>query len=261
VVTTDAQDLPDPSSDPSAAPPDGPSAAAAGGLPQALLWDMDGTIVDTEPYWFAAEHALVAEHGDRWSDEDALALVGSELMAAAAVLQERGGVRMEARAIVEHLVADVSARVAQEIPWRPGARELLAGAVAAGVPCALVTMSWAPVTTALIGALPAGTFSAVVTGDVVTRGKPHPEPYLTAARLLGVDPARCLALEDSVPGVTSALAAGVPTIGVPHTVALPGGPGSAEPAPPGLTVLTTLRGVDLAGLVEAAAGTARRASR
>jgi HAD superfamily hydrolase (TIGR01509 family) len=231
------------------APPAVPPAA----LPAALLWDMDGTLVDTEPYWIAAEHALVAEHGERWDDDDARSLVGRALLDAAAVLRERGGVRLAPERIVEVLSADVRDRVRARVPWMPGARELLADAARLGVPCALVTMSWAPLAQAVVEALPDGAFAAVVTGDAVARGKPHPEPYLTAAAALGVDPARCVALEDSLPGVTSATAAGVPTVGVEHLVALPRPPH----APPGLVVVGTLEGLDVAAL-SALAATATR---
>lgn len=218
-------------------------------LPAALLWDMDGTLVDTEPYWIAAEHALVAEHGGAWTDQDARSLVGMALLDAAAVLRERGGVALAPERIVERLSDDVRERVLARAPWMPGARELLADAARRSVPCALVTMSWAPLAEAVVQALPPGTFAAVVTGDVVTRGKPHPEAYLTAAAALGVDPARCVAVEDSLPGVTSATAAGVPTVGVEHLVALPRPPH----APPGLVVVDTLAGLDVTALAALAA--------
>ncbi len=219
-------------------------------LPEALLWDMDGTLVDTEPYWFAAEHALVAEHGERWTDADARSLVGLALLDSARVLRERGGVRLPPEQVVRLLSADVRDRVLQAVPWMPGAQALLQDARRLGIPCALVTMSWALLADAVVAALPAGTFAAVVTGDAVTRGKPHPEPYLTAAAALGVDPARCIAIEDSLPGVTSATAAGVPTAGVEHEVALPRPPH----APPGLVVLQTLQGLDVAALAALVAG-------
>ncbi len=213
--------------------------------PLALLWDMDGTLVDTEPSWFAAEHALVAEHGGTWSDEDASSLVGNDLLTSAAVLRERGGVDLPARELVERLSADVSERVRADPPWRPGARELLEAARSEGLPCALVTASWRPLVDAVLAGLPEDTFAAIVTGDVVDRGKPDPEPYATGAAMLGVDPARCLALEDSLAGVTSALAAGVATVGITNHVALPTG----ADAPAGLRVVSTLEGLDLDDLL------------
>ena len=93
-------------------------------LLKAVLWDMDGTLVDTEPYWIAAERALVESHGGSWSHQQAMQLVGQSLLHSAAVLQA-AGVRLEAREIVDTLSAQVIEQVRKEVPWRPGARELL----------------------------------------------------------------------------------------------------------------------------------------
>ena len=190
-------------------------------LPAAVLWDMDGTIVDTEPYWMAAEREVVESAGGTWSHEQALQLVGNPLLRSAEIILEQSPVRGTPDEVVDRIQGEVERRMRAQVPWRPGARELLAELTALGVPCALVTMSYAVLAQVLVDALPAGTFGAVVTGDVVTHGKPHPEPYRTAARLLGVDPADCVAIEDSPTGAGSAVAAGVPTIGVPHIVAIP----------------------------------------
>lgn len=206
----------------------------------AVLWDMDGTLVDTEPYWIEREHELVAEFGGTWSDADAHSLIGFDLLDAAHELQTRGGVELERVEIVERLLDGVIARVARALPWRPGAPELLAECVAAGVPCVLVTMSWRRLADAVIEAAPPGSFVASVTGDEVTNGKPDPEPYLAAAALLGVDSAHCVAIEDSPTGAASAVAAGCATLGVPHVVALT--------ATHGLTLVDSLEGVDLATL-------------
>jgi HAD superfamily hydrolase (TIGR01509 family) len=104
------------------------------------------------------------------------------------------------------------------VPWRPGARELLAALRTAGVPCALVTMSYQRFVAPILEHLPPETFRVVVTGDVLTNGKPHPEPYLTAAAALGVSAADCVAIEDSSTGVTSAEAAGCQVLVVPNHV-------------------------------------------
>ena len=192
-----------------------------GALPAAVLWDMDGTLVDTEPYWMAAEHALVEEHGGVWTDEHARQLVGNDLMVSADYIRAHSPIELTPVEIVHELLASVVAMVQEHVPWRPGARELLESLVAQGVPCALVTMSWESLATAVVSNLPNGSFAAVVTGDVVQHGKPHPEPYLVAARLLGVDLGSCVAIEDSPPGVASAVAAGIPTIAVPHHVEVP----------------------------------------
>ncbi len=190
-------------------------------LPAAVLWDMDGTLVDTEPYWIEAEHAIVAEHGGTWNDEFAHQLVGNDLMVSAQFIRDHSPITWEPERIVEELLERVVLQVREHVPWRPGARELLTDLRAAGVPNALVTMSWRSLADAVVSALPDGAFDVVVTGDEVEHGKPHPEPYHVAARLLGVDPARCVAIEDSPTGVRSAVAAGVPTLAVPHVVPVP----------------------------------------
>jgi HAD superfamily hydrolase (TIGR01509 family) len=197
-------------------------------LPAAVLWDMDGTLVDTEPYWIAAEHEIVEEHGGTWSDEFAHQLVGNDLLVSATFIQDNSAVDWEPERIVDELLLRVVAQVREHVPWRPGARELLDALREQGVPSALVTMSWRTLADAVLEALPDGTFAAVVTGDEVSHGKPHPEPYRAAARLLGVAPEECVAIEDSPTGVRSAVAAGVPTLAVPHVVAVPPTPGAVH---------------------------------
>ena len=182
---------------------------------------MDGTLVDTEPYWIAEERSLVELHGGVWTDEHAKQLVGNDLLVSAEYILAHSPIELTPIEVVHELLAGVVARVADHVPWRPGARELLASLVALKVPCALVTMSWESLATAVVSALPKGSFAAVITGDAVSHGKPHPEPYLAAARLLGASLGTCVAIEDSPPGVASAVAAGVPTIAVPHHVPVP----------------------------------------
>jgi HAD superfamily hydrolase (TIGR01509 family) len=179
---------------------------------------MDGTLVDTEPYWIEVEFALVAEYGGTWSMEHALNLVGNDLLVSAEYIRVHGGVDLAPEAIVERLLDGVIERIKHAGPWRPGARELLTRLRAAGIPCALVTMSYERFVDPVLAALPPGTFATVVTGDSVTVGKPHPEPYLRAAAELGVAPADCLAIEDSNTGAKSAVAAGCTVLVVPNHV-------------------------------------------
>ena len=192
---------------------------------KAVLWDMDGTIVDTEPYWIAAEHALVEAHGGTWSHDQAMQLVGQSLTFSAGLLQE-AGVELEIREIIDTLTGAVVSSVQRQVPWRPGARELLEELHLAGVRCALVTMSEGPLARQVVDSLPRPYFEVLITGDTVAQGKPHPEAYLTAVeRLQDADPDlaihHCVALEDSVPGVSAAVASGVATVAVPHIVPLP----------------------------------------
>lgn len=205
-------------------------------LPAAVFWDMDGTLVDTEPYWINAEHSIVEEAGGVWSDEYAHQLVGNDLMVSAEFIRDNSPVTMDPVEIVEDLLRRVIAQVSEHVPWRPGAIELLTALREAGVPNALVTMSWRSLADSVVTALPADTFAAVITGDEVEHGKPHPEPYLAAARALGVEVTDCVAIEDSPTGVRSAVAAGVPTLAVPHVVPVPAIVGAVQaPSLRGLT--------------------------
>ncbi len=194
-------------------------------LPKAVLWDMDGTLVDTEPYWMQCEVELAAKYGGSWSDEDALAVVGGDLMDSASYMREHMGIDRTPREIVEELLDGVVERVEQEVPWRPGALELLAELGALEVPCALVTMSWRRFVEPILRVLPEGSFTALVCGDEVDRGKPHPEPYLRAAELLAVSPSDTVAIEDSPTGAASAQAAGCGVLVVPNHVHVPAGEG------------------------------------
>ncbi len=197
-----------------------------GARPAAVLWDMDGTLVDSEPYWVAAETEVVKAHGHgAWTLDDAMLLVGNDVLVTGAILKEQGQVRLPVETIAELLMDGVAQRIREAVPWRPGARELLAELRERHVPCALVTMSYERLVGPVLDAVPARSFDVVVTGENVTRGKPHPEPYLHAARLLGVDPGACVAIEDSNPGAASAEAAGCTVLVVENHVRVAPGPG------------------------------------
>lgn len=206
----------------------------------AVLWDMDGTLVDTEPYWIATEFALAEKYGGSWSEEHALNLVGRALLDSGDYIRLHMGIDRTRQEIVDELLDGVVERVRHEVPWRPGARELLADLRAHDVPCALVTMSWQRFVEPILAHLAEDSFASVVTGDRVEFGKPHPEPYLTAAAELGVAPQDCVAIEDSDPGASSAVAAGCLVLCVPHHVPVPKGEGRV--------FAETLIGLDTSGL-------------
>jgi HAD superfamily hydrolase (TIGR01509 family) len=189
--------------------------------PKAVLWDLDGTIIDSEPYWLISERRLVESFGGEWSEADGLSLVGSGLLNAAAFLNRRG-VDMPLDDIVDHMVAEVNEMVDREIPWRPGARELIESIREAGIPQVMVTMSYRSSAVAIADAL--GVFEDLITGDAVAHPKPHPEPYQLGAAAVGVSANECVALEDSGPGAQSAVAAGCATIAVPLHISLPESP-------------------------------------
>ncbi|HYO40460.1 MAG TPA: HAD family phosphatase [Nocardioidaceae bacterium] len=189
----------------------------------AVLWDMDGTLVDTEPYWIESEFELIEAHGGTWSRAQALELVGNDLVQSGRYISEHAGIDLEPSEIVEELLDRVMRRVGRSVPWRPGAVELLEDLRRRGVRCALVTMSYRRFVAPVLAALPEGSFEVVVTGDAVGQGKPHPEPYLKAAAGLGVDPFETVAIEDSNTGARSAEAAGCTVLVVQnHVPVLPG---------------------------------------
>lgn len=216
------------------------------GLPAAVLWDMDGTLVETEPLWIEAEEALVGRYGGSWTRVDALELIGNNLIDSGRYIRDQGGVDLEPEEIIELLLDDVTEMIRQHVPWRPGARELLSDLRSAGVRCGLVTMSYLRFVQPVLDALPDGTFEVVVTGDGVSQGKPHPEPYLAAARLLGVEPAATVAIEDSNTGTRSAESAGCRVLVVPNHVPIPPGPRRV--------FADTLEGMDASALSALASG-------
>ncbi|WP_232547888.1 HAD family hydrolase [Propioniciclava soli] len=212
--------------------------------PAALLWDFDGTLADTEPSWRIAERRFLAELGVEVDPVRQTELIGLSTEASAARMLGWAGRDdfdpVAAGALVEGYAFEVIS--SELVPFRPGARELLADARAAGVPCALVSASSTRILRRATRELPEGSFDAVIGGDTVTHGKPHPEPYLRGAAALGVEPGACLALEDSRPGLASAEAAGVPSLGIPFAQEL--APGERQ------RIVRTLDGV---GFAEASA--------
>lgn len=181
---------------------------------------MDGTLVDTEPYWMDAETALVESYGGMWTHDDAMQLVGSGLLDSATVLR-RYGVDMEPEAIVHYLTDRIAERLRSDgVPFRPGARELLSQLRAVGIPTALVTMSMRRMALDVVDLIDFPAFDHVVAGDDVVRPKPFPDSYLRAAELLEIDIADAVVVEDSPTGVAAGRAAGAVTLGVPHIVSL-----------------------------------------
>lgn len=206
-----------------------------------MLWDFDGTLVDTEPFWIEEEFRLVESHGGTWSREQALELVGNDLIESGRMIIEQTGIPLTPVEVVDRLLEGVVDHMVREVPWRPGAVEILADLQRLPLPCGLVTMSYQRFVDPALAALPDGTFSCVVTGDSVSQGKPHPAPYLRAAEMLGIAPAECLAVEDSNTGAASAHAAGCRVVVVPNHV-------TVEPSP-GLRFIETLSGLRASSLL------------
>ncbi len=182
-------------------------------LPQALLIDMDGTLVDTEPYWEDAKLGLAHKHGIPFTAEDAAPLVGRSMMVTIDALKQ-AGVPLSDEEVLSALVDEVATRLGAGIPWLPGAQDFLMRMKKSDIPCALVTQAWEPVARQVVKASD-GVLQELVSGGDVSHPKPDPEPYVLAAERLDVDPARCIAIEDSPAGVASAEASGAQVIVAP----------------------------------------------
>jgi HAD superfamily hydrolase (TIGR01509 family) len=206
----------------------------------AVLFDMDGLLVDTEPLWLETEVEVMARLGATWSAADQEVLLGGSMDRTVRYLLEKATRPVPDRTVVEWMRDGMLDRVrAGRVVMRPGARELFAEVTAAGVPRALVTSSERRFAEAVLAST-GTTFPVAVFGDDVTATKPDPEPYLLAAKLLDVDPERCVALEDSPNGVASAGAAGCRVVAVPSLVSIP--PAARR------VVVRSLREVSLADL-------------
>lgn len=179
---------------------------------------MDGLLVDSEPLWYEVESAVMARLGGHWGPADQHALIGGTLDQTVSYLLDRAASRAggPSRAEVGRWLIDGMMRLLaeRELPLLPGAGELHAELAAAAIPTALVSSSQPQIVAAVLASTGLR-FDAVVTGADVRHGKPHPEPYLRAADLLGVDPGRCVALEDSQTGASAAAAAGCAVVLVP----------------------------------------------
>lgn len=210
----------------------------AGGL-QAVLFDMDGLLVDSEPLWFETERAVMARMGGTWTRADQEHLIGGALAHSVGYMRSRAA-RPAPPEVVAHWLVDGMAALVRErgLPLKPGAAPLLAQIASAGLPTALVTSSERAIMKVALEVTGLA-FAATVCGADVSRSKPDPEPYLLAASLLGADPRRCVALDDSPAGVASAEAAGCAVVAVPSV---------PMPARPGRTLVASLTEVDLAAL-------------
>jgi HAD superfamily hydrolase (TIGR01509 family) len=204
---------------------------------QAVLFDMDGTLVDSEKLWSVALDEVAKELGGTLSVETRAAMVGTDLVSSVQMLLQDVGSDADLD-VVRRLLVDATARQFQaSIDWRPGAQRLLHEVRGAGLPTALVTSTHRNLTSVALETIGRGNFDVIVCGDDVANTKPHPEPYLTALAQLQVDPARTVAIEDSPAGSASAAAAGLATLVVPLEVPV-------APAPR-LTIVDSLDGVTL----------------
>ena len=196
-------------------------------LPAAVLWDMDGTLIDSEPVWAVALRATAHELGGTFSDRARDSLVGADLDTSVDVLLAEVGLPATPERVLrtrERLIARTAALFVDGVPWRPGAHAALCAVRAAGIPTALVTNTLRRLAELTLDGIGRDFFDVTVCGDEVAAGKPAPDPYLRAAQLLGVAVADCVAVEDSPDGALSAERAGAAVLVVPSEVPVPGGP-------------------------------------
>ena len=203
----------------------GPPGDTAVPGPAAVLFDMDGLLVDSEPVWTVAETELAERLGGRWTDELKAAIIGTALPdAVPRILAHLGRADADPVQTLQWLLTRMVELFDGALPLRPGALRLLDALGEAEVPLALVSSSYRVLVDAALRHLGPERFTVTLAGDEVRHPKPHPEPYLTAAGRIGVHPARCVVFEDSWSGVRSAEAAGCLVVGVPDHVALEPGP-------------------------------------
>lgn len=207
---------------------------------RAVLFDLDGLLIDSEPIWFRVEERVMAELGGRWRQEDQAACVGGTLPRTAAYMVALASTATSSVEVQGLLVSGMAAELRGGVPLRPGADPLLEALAAAGVPCGLVSSSYRVLVDLALAAIGAERFAISVAGDEVRRPKPDPEAYLTAARRLGMEPASCVVFEDAPAGVAAAEAAGCVCVAVPDVVPVP-----ETPIRP---VLASLAEVDLGWL-------------
>lgn len=188
--------------------------------PDAVFFDMDGTLIDSEPLWFDTEVSIVAEYGFELGREHWVHVLGQPNEVAVAYLLRVSGVPLTPVELNRRIEAAMEETLGRGIELVPGAKQLLTDLNAAGLPLALVSASSRRIVDASLASIGADHFAFTLSGDDVTHGKPHPEPYLTAARRLGLAPERCVVVEDSPNGAASGAAAGCRVLAVPQQEAL-----------------------------------------
>ncbi|WP_433518468.1 HAD family hydrolase [Nonomuraea sp. CA-143628] len=192
---------------------------------EAVFFDMDGLLVDSEKVWLEIETEVMARLGGEWTLDHQAHLVGGSMERTVAYMLAVSGSSVSPEDLREWMIDGMVARLADGVALMPGASELLDAVREEGIPVALVTSSLREIADAVLKGVGRDRFDAIVTADDVTRTKPDPEPYLTAAELLGVDPVRCVVLEDSPNGVAAATAAGCAVVGVPSLLPIDPAPG------------------------------------
>jgi HAD superfamily hydrolase (TIGR01509 family) len=188
---------------------------AEGSALQAVLLDMDGTLVDTEGFWWDVEMEVFASLGHTLDDSWRHVVVGGPMTRSAGFLIEATGADITLAELSVLLNDGFEQRIGRDLPLMPGAARLLAELSAHEIPTALVSASHRRIIDRVLKSLGPQHFALTIAGDEVPRTKPHPDPYLAAAAGLGVDPVRCAVVEDTATGVAAAESAGCHVVAVP----------------------------------------------
>lgn len=194
----------------------------------AVLWDMDGTLIDSEPIWIKQEHELMQSLGVVWSDADAIHCVGGPMTRVDAFMRSKLDEAQQKlfppMALTEQLLLRMADQMNQGVDFAPGAQDLLKELKAMGIKQGLVSASSRTLVDAALNSIGPGYFEVTISDNDVVNSKPHPEGYLLAASKLGVEIEDCLILEDSITGTTAAINSGAYVVGIPHVAKLPTGP-------------------------------------
>lgn len=179
-----------------------------------VIFDLDGTLIDSEPLWARVESSVAASGGVEWSQEDAFSFFGRPLRETTQAIVDRG-LDLTVDEAIDRMIDELAAIYRESVPWMPGAYELLQSLRKDERPAALGTQSYGRLAHLVRDAAPEGAISAVVSGDELRKGKPDPEVFLIAAERLNLTPADVVVVEDSPTGVAAGVAAGVPVLAVP----------------------------------------------
>jgi len=190
----------------------------------AILFDMDGTLIDSEPLWLEAEIEIMEELGCNWDQQDQINCLGGPIDKTENYMQDRSNNIKPFGYFTKKLDDVMEQKLSTKLDLIPNALEIINECKRSELKIALVTASSGRLLRAVLKRFPVGIFDTVVSYDDVERSKPDPEPYLLAAKTLGVDITNCVVLEDSLTGVQSGLSAGAQVIGIPHLVKMPSNP-------------------------------------
>ena len=190
----------------------------------AILFDMDGTLIDSEPLWLEAEIEIMEELGCNWDQQDQINCLGGPIDKTENYMQDRSNNIKPFGYFTEKLDDVMEKKLSTKLNLIPNALEIINDCKRSELKIALVTASSGRLMSAVLKRFPVGIFDTTVSYDDVKRSKPDPEPYLLASKTLGVDITNCVVIEDSLTGVQSGLNAGAQVIGIPHLVKMPSNP-------------------------------------